>query len=150
MSDNMNTQTVEHLTPEVPRWKQLQEQNIASAVALIKEHGADVEFLVIKDKFFLKESIEPIINIDKSLDFLFRLEGRAIDSKEIQEFRKEYADLVVAIKSLQDRAVTMFANARYANVDHLPLRKLIREKMKSKTVKTEVTPEVETKTATKK
>lgn len=67
---------------EIPRWQFLQNESITRATNLIKEHGANVEFLVIKDKQFLAETVIPIENIDESMDYLYRLEGRGINTED--------------------------------------------------------------------
>ena len=74
---------------EIPRWRVFQNESIERATSLIKEHGSNVEFLVIKDKQFLSETVRPIENIDEAMDYLYRLEGRGITSSDIQKFRNE-------------------------------------------------------------
>lgn len=94
-------------TTEIPRWRAAQEESIRRATALIKEHGANVEFLVIKDKQFLAETVRPIENIDEAMDYLYRLEGRGINSDDISKFRKEYALMCEQIKEVEDLAVAL-------------------------------------------
>lgn len=97
---------------EIPRWQFLQNENIARATTLIKENGANVEFLVIKDKQFLAETVRPIENIDEAMDYLYRLEGRGINSENIQKFKSEYQMMCEQIKTVENIAVEYLAKAR--------------------------------------
>ena len=97
---------------EVPRWQFLQNESITRATNLIKEHGANVEFLVIKDKQFLSETVRPIENIDESMDYLYRLEGRGISADDIQKFRSEYQMMCEQIKTVENIAVELLSRDR--------------------------------------
>ena len=97
---------------EVPRWQFLQNESITRATNLIKEHGANVEFLVIKDKQFLSETVRPIENIDESMDYLYRLEGRGISADDIKKFRSEYQMMCEQIKTVENIAVELLSRAR--------------------------------------
>jgi hypothetical protein len=97
---------------EIPRWQFLQNESITRATNLIKEHGANVEFLVIKDKQFLAETVRPIENIDESMDYLYRLEGRGINTEDIQKFRSEYQMMCEQIKTVENMAVEFLSKAR--------------------------------------
>ncbi|MDX9814717.1 MAG: hypothetical protein RBS91_08685 [Sulfurimonadaceae bacterium] len=96
---------------ETPRWQMLQNESIERATTLIKEHGANVEFLVIKDKRFLAETIRPIEHIDEAMDYLYRLEGRGISAEDIQKFRTEYLAMCEQIKTVETMAVEYLAKA---------------------------------------
>jgi hypothetical protein len=97
---------------EIPRWRVFQNESIERATSLIKEHGSNVEFLVIKDKQFLSETVRPIENIDESMDYLYRLEGRGITSSDIQKFRSEYKTMCEQIKTVENIAVEILSRAR--------------------------------------
>lgn len=97
---------------ETPRWRVLQNESIERATNLIKEHGSNVEFLVIKDKQFLSETVRPIENIDEAMDYLYRLEGRGITSDDIQKFRSEYQTMCEQIKTVENIAVELLSRAR--------------------------------------
>ncbi len=102
---------------EVPRWLQAQNSQIERATSLIKEHGANVEFLVLKDRMFLDETITPLTNIDGAMDFLYRLEGRGIDAESIALFKEEYAGMVAKINSVESLAIELLSqtNVRVDN-----------------------------------
>ncbi len=97
---------------EVPRWRLAQEESIRRATALVKEHGPNVEFLVIKDKQFLAETVRPIENIDEAMDYLYRLEGRGINSEDIAKFKSGYSLMCEQIKVVEDIAVELLSKAK--------------------------------------
>lgn len=125
MENNQNTEI------EVPRWLQAQNSQIEKATILIKEHGANVEFLVFKDRMFLNETINPLTNIDGSMDFLYRLEGRGIDAKSISLFKKEYAEMVEKISSVESLAVELLSQTD-VRVDNRNLSRKIQAFKKAK------------------
>lgn len=116
----------------VPRWRVLQNESIERATNLIKEHGSNVEFLVIKDKQFLAETVRPIENIDESMDYLYRLEGRGINSEDIQNFKKEYQLMCEQIKKVENIAVELLSRARVRTTNFNLNRKIQRLNRKPK------------------
>lgn len=135
---------------EIPRWRVAQEESIRRATALIKEHGANVEFLVIKDKQFLAETVRPIENIDESMDYLYRLEGRGINSDDISKFRKEYALMCEQIKEVEDLAVALLNKGKVRTGNQNLNRKIQRlrkqnEEVSKVEVSKEEAPKVEAK-----
>lgn len=126
VTDSMEqvNKNVELPKKETPRWQQLQNENIERAARLIKENGPNVEFLVIKDKFFLAETVKPIENIDEAMDFLYRLEGRGINSEDIQKFRSEYQMMCDQIKLVESLAVEYLAAARVKTTNFALNRKI--------------------------
>lgn len=116
----------------LPRWRVLQNESIERATNLIKEHGSNVEFLVIKDKQFLAETVRPIENIDESMDYLYRLEGRGINSDDIQNFKKEYQLMCEQIKKVENIAVELLSRARVRTTNFNLNRKIQRLNRKPK------------------
>lgn len=116
----------------LPRWRVLQNESIERATNLIKEHGSNVEFLVIKDKQFLAETVRPIENIDESMDYLYRLEGRGINSEDIQNFKKEYQLMCEQIKKVENIAVELLSRARVRTTNFNLNRKIQRLNRKPK------------------
>lgn len=123
-----NNQTTE---VEVPRWLQAQNSQIERAISLIKEHGANVEFLVFKDRMFLNETINPLTNIDGAMDFLYRLEGRGIDAQSIALFKEKYAEMVEKISSVESLAVELLSQTD-VRVDNRNLSRKIQAFKKAK------------------
>jgi len=115
-----------------PRWRVLQNQSIERATNLIKEHGSNVEFLVIKDKQFLLETVRPIENIDEAMDYLYRLEGRGIASDDIQKFRNEYQIMCEQIKVVENIVVEFLSKARIRTSNFNLNRKIQKESRKLK------------------
>lgn len=116
----------------LPRWRVLQNESIERVTNLIKEHGSNVEFLVIKDKQFLAETVRPIENIDESMDYLYRLEGRGINSDDIQNFKKEYQLMCEQIKKVENIAVELLSRARVRTTNFNLNRKIQRLNRKPK------------------
>lgn len=118
-------------TVQVPRWQELQQQQIQKAIELIKTHGQDVEFLVIKDRMFMRETINPLVNIDTAMNFLYRLEGRGITSANITKFKKEYLSMVEKIKKVEETAVEMLAKTSTRTDNRFLNRKIVQERRKN-------------------
>lgn len=117
---------------EIPRWKIAQDESIRRATSLIKEHGSNVEFLVIKDKLFLAETVRPIEHIDEAMDYLYRLEGRGINSDNIAKFKSEYSLMCEQIKAVEDIAVELLNKARVRTSNPSLNRKIQKFKNKNK------------------
>jgi len=125
--------TLKDVTENItPRWRVLQNQSIERATNLIKEHGSNVEFLVIKDKQFLLETVRPIENIDEAMDYLYRLEGRGITSDDIQKFRNEYQIMCEQIKVVENLVVEFLSKARIRTSNFNLNRKIQKESRKLK------------------
>lgn len=116
----------------LPRWRMLQNESIERATNLIKEHGSNVEFLVIKDKQFLAETVRPIENIDEAMDYLYRLEGRGINSDNIQNFKNEYQLMCEQIKKTENIAIELLSKARVRTTNFNLNRKIQRFNRKAK------------------
>lgn len=132
---------------EIPKWRAAQEESIRRATALIKEHGANVEFLVIKDKQFLAETVKPIENIDEAMDYLYRLEGRGINSEDISKFRTAYTLMCEMIQEAENIAVELLNKAKIRTSNQNLNRKIQKLRRQNETpVKAEVKVEEKVKT----
>ncbi len=109
---------------QVPRWQSIQNEQIQRATNLIKEHGSNVEFVVVKDRIFLNETINPLLNIDSAMNYLYRLEGRGIDSKDISKFKTDYLELVKKISDVESMAVKLLAGTNVRTDSRFLNRKL--------------------------
>lgn len=119
---------------ETPRWLENQNAQIERATALIKQFGSSVEFVVAKDRTFLDEVITPLKNIDSAVDFLYRQEGRGINSEDIATFRKDYAELIDLISKVENLAVGLLAKTN-VRVDNRNLARKIRDAKRNNTKK---------------
>lgn len=134
MADEKKEPVVNNTTNKdtLPRWRMLQNESIERATNLIKEHGSNVEFLVIKDKQFLAETVRPIENIDEAMDYLYRLEGRGINSDNIQNFKNEYQLMCEQIKKTENIAIELLSKARVRTTNFNLNRKIQRFNRKAK------------------
>lgn len=119
---------------ELPRWLENQNAQIERAIGLIKQFGSAVEFVVAKDRTFLDEVIAPLKNIDNAVDFLYRQEGRGINSEDIATFRKDYAELISSISKVENLAVELLAKTN-VRVDNRNLARKIRDAKRNNTKK---------------
>lgn len=121
---------------EIPLWQVTQNAQIERATSLIKLHGSNVEFVVSKDRSFLNEAITPLTNIDGAIDYIYRQEGRGINTTDVANFRKDYADLISLISKVELTAVNLLAKAG-VRVDNRNLDRKIREARKTPQAKKE-------------
>lgn len=107
-------------------WEEVQQNQIDKAVALIKQYGNLVQFVVGLDKKFFLEQINPLVNIDRAQDYIHRYEERGITLQEVNTFKKEYVLLIQKITDLETLAVKYLANTEIKNTNYFPLNKKIK------------------------